>query len=107
MRLHPLFIGRVTVVCNRHPTLTDEESDNADVIELLVLDGHADVNARTASGDTPLMLAATVGYEEIVDFIVHVDGEREDSDNEDLVDGFATPRSKSYALHHTHTTFVV
>jgi hypothetical protein len=74
--------------------MSDADSDNADVIEILVLDGHADVNSLTASGETALMLAATMGYEEIVDFIVHVDGEREYED-EDLVDGFATPRPKT------------
>ena len=84
----------VHLAVSRHVSMTDEQSDNADVLEIIVLDGMADINAVSSSGDTPLMLESVLGYEDIVDFIVHVDGESYD-DEQDLVDGFATPKPRS------------
>jgi hypothetical protein len=79
--------------------MSQDDLDNADVLELLVLDGGADINAPAAGGDTPLLIAATLGYEEIVDFIVHVDDDDE-ADQMDLVDGFATPKQKRCVFVH-------
>ena len=78
----------------RYIGMLDEDLDNADVLELLVLDGGADINAASGGGDTPLLIAATLGFEDIVDFIVHVDDDDAEEDPSDLVDGFSTPKAK-------------